>query len=210
MKKKGIIMSSVLIVLLLAGALAGPVMSLVETPDYQVIEQQGDIEIRQYDTMIIAEVETEGSRKESASAGFRLLADYIFGNNLSNKDISMTAPVQQQESQKIAMTAPVQQQSQGNTWLISFVMPSEYSITDLPTPQDSRVTIKTIPSLQYVAIKFSGRVKIKNIKKNEHKLLKYIEKENISIQGTAKYAFYNPPWTLPFMRKNEVMFQITP
>ena len=127
MKKKWTMITSIVaLFLIVRGLLAGPVMSNVEKPDYKVIQSEQNIEIRQYEPMIIAEVEVDGKREDAIRDGFRLLADYIFGNNTVEKSISMTTPVQQKENQKIAMTTPVQQQLAGKSWQISFVMPSKY------------------------------------------------------------------------------------
>ena len=113
MKKKWTMITSIIALILIVGVLAGPVLSDVEKPDYKVIQSEQNIEIRQYEPMIIAEVEVDGKREDAIGDGFRLLADYIFGNNTVQQVISMTAPVQQKENQKIAMTAPVQRQSTG-------------------------------------------------------------------------------------------------
>lgn len=209
-KKKWILIAvAVLVVVTIIGAIAaGPVMSDVEKPDYEVVKSDGDIEIRRYEPMIIAEVEVEGARKEAINDGFRLLADYIFGNNVVKQDIAMTAPVQQKESEKIAMTAPVQQQSASGSWQVSFVMPSEYTMATLPEPVNERVTLQEIPAKHFAAIRFSGANSDENIQKHEKKLMAYIEANDLTAAGTPKYAFYNPPWTLPFMRRNEVMVEV--
>ncbi len=186
----------------------GPIMSDVETPDYQVVQSQDAIEIRQYNPMIIAEVEINGKRKDAISEGFGLLADYIFGNNIAKQDIAMTAPVQQQENTKIAMTAPVQQQSMGDHWQVSFVMPSEYTIDTLPEPVNDRVTLKEVPAKTFAVITFSGTSSDENVQEHEKILLEYIDSNSYSIISTPKYAFYNPPWTLPPMRRNEVMIEV--
>lgn len=158
--------------------------------------------------MIIAEVEMRGEREEAIGEGFRMLADYIFGNNTAQQGIAMTAPVQQQNSEKIAMTAPVQQQAQNGVWTISFVMPSEYSIDTLPKPNNEIVTIKEVLPKRYAVIQFSGLNSNENIARQEKQLLQYIENNKIKTVGPAKYAFYNPPWTLPFMRRNEIMLEL--
>jgi hypothetical protein len=80
---------------------AGPIMSDVATPDYTIIRAEADIEIRKYDPLIIAEAQIRGKREDAIGTGFRLLADYIFGNNIAKQDIAMTAPVQQQERAKL-------------------------------------------------------------------------------------------------------------
>ncbi|MDG2064720.1 MAG: heme-binding protein [SAR324 cluster bacterium] len=202
------ITSIIAFILIVGGLLAGPVMSNVEKPDYKVIQTERNIEIRQYEPMIIAEVEVDGKREDAIREGFRLIADYIFGNNTVQRDIAMTAPVQQQESQKIAMTAPVQQQSTGRSWQISFVMPSKYSMETLPEPKNDRVRLKEIMTKKFVVIKFSGTNSNENVTKHENQLMNYIEANQIKIIDSPKYAFYNAPWTLPFMRRNEVMIEI--
>ncbi len=202
------ITSIIAFILIVGGLLAGPVMSNVEKPDYKVIQTERNIEIRQYEPMIIAEVEVDGKREDAIREGFRLIADYIFGNNTVKRDIAMTAPVQQQESQKIAMTAPVQQQSTGRSWQISFVMPSKYSMETLPEPKNDRVRLKEIMTKKFVVIKFSGTNSNENVTEHENQLMNYIEANQIKIIDSPKYAFYNAPWTLPFMRRNEVMIEI--
>ena len=202
------ITSIIALILIVGGLLAGPVMSNVEKPDYKVIQTERNIEIRQYEPMIVAEVEVDGKREDAIREGFRLIADYIFGNNTVQRDIAMTAPVQQQESQKIAMTAPVQQQSTGRSWQISFVMPSKYSMETLPEPKNDRVRLKEIMTKKFVVIKFSGTNSNENVTEHENQLMNYIEANQIKIIDSPKYAFYNAPWTLPFMRRNEVMIEI--
>ena len=208
MKKKWTMITSIIALILIVGVLAGPVMSDVEKPDYKVIQSEQNIEIRQYEPMIIAEVEVDGKREDAIGDGFRLLADYIFGNNTVQQVISMTAPVQQKENQKIAMTAPVQQQSTGKSWRMSFVMPSKYSMDSLPVPNNNRVRLKEILTKKFVVIEFSGTNSNENVTKHENQLMNYIEANQIKINGSPKYAFYNPPWSLPFLRRNEVMIEI--
>ena len=208
MKKRWIMIAAIIGVILIGAVAVGPIMSDVETPDYEVTKVEGDIEIRQYDPMIIAEVQMSGKREEAIGDGFRLLADYIFGNNSVKQGIAMTAPVQQQESMKIAMTAPVQQQSAGDGWQVSFVMPSEYTMDTLPKPVNDRVALKRIPAKTFAVITFSGTNSDKNVQRHEKILMEYVEANNLSVIGIPKYAFYNPPWTLPPMRRNETMIEI--
>ena len=208
MKKKWTMITSIIALILIVGVLAGPVMSDVEKPDYEVIQSVQNIEIRQYEPMIIAEVEVDGKREDAIGDGFRLLADYIFGNNTVQQVISMTAPVQQKENQKIAMTAPVQQQSTGKSWRMSFVMPSKYSMDSLPVPNNNRVRLKGILAKKFVVIEFSGTNSNENVTEHENQLMNYIEENQIKINDSPKYAFYNPPWSLPFLRRNEVMIEI--
>lgn len=208
MKRKWIITGAIFLVFLIVSTMIGPIMSDVERPKYDVISSSGNIEIREYAPMIVAEVAVNGAREEAVKTGFRLLADYIFGNNIAKQDIAMTAPVQQQESTEIAMTAPVQQQSSGDDWQISFVMPSEYTMKTLPEPVNDRVKLRKVIAKKYVVITFSGRNSDSNLAEHEKGVMAYVKANNLSVIGPAKYAFYNPPWTLPPMRRNEVMIEI--
>lgn len=209
MKKRWKMIAAIVAVLVLGGVLAGPIMSDVERPDYEVMSTAGqNIEMRRYAPMIIAQVTVEGAREEAIGDGFRLLADYIFGNNTVSQEIAMTAPVQQQASEKIAMTAPVQQQAEGNAWTVSFVMPSDYTMETLPKPNNDRVTLKQVSAKRVIAITFSGTNSNDNIAEHEQKLKEYIQANNLQTTGQPTYAFYNPPWTLPPMRRNEVMIEL--
>jgi|TARA_B110000977_G_scaffold23607_1_gene28488 DNA gyrase inhibitor GyrI len=183
-------------------------MSRVEHPKYQVHSSEDKIEIRKYNPMIVAEVTVQGERKEAISQGFRLLADYIFGNNIKNSSISMTAPVTQQQNQKIAMTAPVNQHAADDGWTINFVMPAEYSMGTLPKPNNKKVILKEIPSKNFAVIQFSGMNNNKNLALYEKKLKLYLLENEMKALSESIYAFYNPPWTLPFLRRNEVLIEV--
>ena len=183
-------------------------MSNLEEPDYQVLQSELNIEIRLYKPMIIAEVNVEGIRKDAIRDGFRLIAAYIFGNNTIQMDLTPKSQVGQKNGRKIPMTAPVQQQSTGKSWQISFVMPSKYTIDSLPEPKNDRVKLKKILSKKFIVIQFSGKISNENLAEHEKQLMNYIKAKDFKTYGSPKYAFYNPPWTLPFMRRNEVMLEI--
>lgn len=183
----------------------GTIMSKVEKPKYITIEKNGNIEIRDYEQTIIAEVSVKGERKEAIREGFKVLANYIFGNNLSKNRSSVTA---KQEGQKIAMTAPVEQIKDIDSWKISFTMPSKYSIDSLPSPNTDKIKLLKIPKEKRIVIEFSGSNTDENIEKHLQILLAYCERENITINEGPIFAFYNPPWTLPFLRRNEIMFKL--
>ena len=106
------------------------------------------------------------------------------------------------------MTAPVQQQSMGKSWRMSFVMPSKYRLDSLPVPNNNLVRLKEILTKKFVVIEFSGTNSNENVTKHENQLMNYIEGNQIKIIDSPKYAFYNAPWTLPFLRRNEVMIEI--
>jgi len=195
MKNISMIALVTLLVLLMLYLMIGAIMSDVEKPQYKTITSEKNIEVRSYSPMIIAEVELEGKQVNTRSEGFRMLADYISGNNIMKKEIPMTAPVQQQKNLY-------------NGWTISFVMPSKYTMRLLPQPINKKIILKEILNKKFVVISFSGLNSNENITENTNKLIQYIEKKQLKTIGYPKCAFYNPPWTLPFMRLNEVMFEI--
>lgn len=192
-------------------AMSGTIMSQVNEPKFKIIQSTDSIEVREYPPLIVAEVQVEGERKEAISQGFRMLADFIFGNNAPNVEIAMTAPVmQQQKGTKIAMTAPVMQQALDDRghWKIRFVMPDEYTLENLPKPNNNQVKILSIPAKRYVVIRFSGFAGKESLNQHLEELNSYIKKEKISTTDEPIYAFYNPPWTLPFLRRNEIMIEL--
>ncbi len=186
----------------------GPMVSNVEQAKYTVVESQGDIQIRDYSPMIVAEAEVSGARKEAISKGFRIIADYIFGNNAPKENVAMTAPVIQQPAEKIAMTAPVIQEGTGNRWKVRFVMPASYTMETLPKPNNDAVTLKKVEGKRFAVIRFSGTASESNLKKNTDALSTFLKEKKLSAVSGATYAFFNPPWTLPFLRRNEVMAEI--
>jgi len=198
-----------IVALLLIGAvLWGPIVSNVEHPKYTLVERSGAIEIRDYAPMIVAETEVTGERREAISKGFRRIADFIFGNNSASKKVPMTAPVTQQSSEKIAMTAPVTQQGDGNTWCVRFIMPSKYTMETLPKPNNPAVVLKEIPGKRFAAIRFSGMGGKDSLAHHTKELEEFIGAKKLTPLSPPTYAFYNPPWTLPFLRRNEVLVEI--
>jgi len=196
--------------LILGAALWGPLMSNVEQAQYTVVETKNSIEIRDYAPKIIAQADVSGERKEAISDGFRIIADYIFGNNISSQKVAMTAPVmQQQQSEKIAMTAPVMQAGGDNQWQVAFVMPDEYTMGTLPKPNNEHVKLIEVPAKRFAVIRFKGLAGEESLNVHSEKLGAYIKGHNLNAISAPIYAFYNPPWTLPFMRRNEVMIEIS-
>lgn len=206
-RKKWIIGLSVLALALIILAI-GPIMSRAEHPTHTVVSRQQNIEIRDYEPMIVAEVTVTGERKKAINEGFRILARFIFGDNMSQKKMAMTAPVTQQSSETIAMTAPVTQQANEKGWVIRFVMPSTYTLETLPRPTDDRISIQSIPKRRQAVIRFSGASSPENLDEHWEKLRAYLKENTLIPQGAPVYAFYNPPWTLPFLRRNEIMVAI--
>ena len=186
-----------------------------EEPKFDVVKKDGDIELRQYAPMVVAETFVDGSQDDASSRGFRVIAGYIFGDNKragqSAEKIAMTAPVtieRQDASQKIAMTAPVTLEQQGNRWRVHFVMPSQYKLADLPRPNNAAVTLREIPGRKVAALRFSGFAGEDKVATKTAELRDWIAARGMTAAGAAQLARYDPPWTLPFMRRNEVLIEV--
>ncbi len=196
-------------VAVIGAAAWGPIVSSnVEQAKYEVVVSQGNIQVRDYAAMIVAEAEVSGERKKAINQGFRLIADYIFGNNTPKQSVAMTAPVIQQPTEKIAMTAHVTQEGTGNSWKVSFVMPANYTIDTLPKPNNDAVKLEKVPGKRFAVIRFSGMAGEESLKEHTDELNTFIKDKKLNALSQATYAFFNPPWTLPFLRRNEVMIEI--
>ncbi len=189
-----------------------------ETLSYKVLKKQGDLEIREYGPYIKASV-AFSNKDDFEDKAFRVLADYIFGKNIKEENIGMTSPVMN-EGEDIGMTSPVITEGEdiGMTspvftgkkegWTMTFTMPARYTMETLPRPVDKRITIEEVPRKTLAAIRFSGfRTDRKNVKK-ERELRNWLKAENIEVSGSALFAGYNPPWTLPMFRRNEVLIPV--
>lgn len=209
--------------LLLTSALllSGAAMA-TEEPKYTVLKQTEDFELRRYDEQLVAQTWVTGDQDAASRVGFKILADYIFGNNSAangeSRKISMTAPVTMQpeakrgngESQEIAMTAPVSIQQTEDKWRVQFTMPSQYTLQTLPKPNNPNIEIVEVPAQTYGVIKFSGLAGAEKVAAKTKELQSWMQGRNLTIIGKPELARYNPPWTLPFMRRNEVMIAYQP
>ena len=183
-----------------------------EEPEFSIIYKKDNFEIREYAPKIIAQIKISGNFDEASSKGFRGLADFIFGNNLINNEsekISMTAPVVAEPALREApMINPVLAKEKNNQWLISFVMPKEYSLKTIPKPNNSEVKLMTLPKEKFAVIVFSGLVRESSYNEKIILLNNFIKKQKLETSGSVQIARYNPPWTLPFFRRNELMIKI--
>ncbi|NEX19599.1 heme-binding protein [Thiorhodococcus mannitoliphagus] len=184
-------------------------------PSFEVVHTYPMFELRRYEAYLVATTEVTGDFDKVGNEAFRVLADYIFGNNQSKTKMAMTAPVNQQpaEGEKIEMTAPVTQRPSGpheDRYLLSFVMPSGYRLDTLPTPNNPRVTLHEEPARLMAVRRYSGRWTYSNYEDNRRILLMAVEEAKLKAIGDPVYARYNPPFTPWFLRRNEVMVEIAP
>jgi len=185
----------------------GNVMA-IEEPKFEVLLTDGAFEIRKYAPYIVAETMVEGDMDQASSKGFRLIADYIFGNNQAVSSAS---------SEKIAMTAPVTIEPQmdagsmetSKQWLVKFIMPSQYTLATIPKPKNSAVNLREVPSKRYAVLKYSGFNFQSKVQSKTQEAIEWVAKRNLQVIGQPQLSRYDPPWTLPMLRRNEVMIEIS-
>ena len=168
----------------------------VEIARYDVVEADGAIEIRDYPALVVAEVERTGSRDQAVRAGFGPLARYIFAR--------------EREGEKIAMTAPVTQKAASESWTVQFIMPSGYDLSRLPRPAGTDVRLREMPPVRRAAIRFSGWWSDELFTEKDAALRQWLERKGLQISGTPTFAYYNDPFTPGFLRRNEILYDLTP
>lgn len=175
---------------------------------YSVVAEKDGYEIRQYEPYILAETPMQD---ESGNSGFRELFAYISGANTANSKLAMTTPVLQsggQEGKKIAMTAPVLQTESAGGAVMAFVMPPGLKLEELPRPTSAKVTLRAVPGLKAAALRFSGWGSKGKVSRKTRQLEAALERDGLRAAGPPETAFYNPPFTAPFMRRNEVLIPL--
>ena len=180
---------------------------------YKTIQTYDDFELRQYEPIIVAEVTVKGEFGDVGSSSFRILFDYISGNNAPQEALAMTSPVSQQpvNGQKIDMTTPVLQSPMGESvgkYKFSFVMPSGYTLETIPIPVDNRIVIRELPAKTIAVRTYSGSWSESNYRKNEARLMQSLIAQGFKPIDEPVYARYNSPFSLWFMRRNESMVEV--
>jgi hypothetical protein len=201
-------LSMILSLLILFTAVQGIAVAY-EEPHYQVLEKLDGFELRQYDSRIVAETMVKGRFDEAGNEGFRRIFKYISGSNLSRQSISMTAPVNiEAASEKIEMTAPVSMGEDGDGWTISFFMPSQYTLETLPDPLDPLVLLSEKPGRLIAALIYSGTWSRSRYEKKKALLFEWVQKNGLRPAGNPVLARYNSPFSLWFLRRNEVLLPV--
>jgi len=168
-------------------------VSNTETPKYETIKKFEKFEIRKYPKMILASAKIgSGSYSNNSSKGFRIVSNYIFGGNDENKQINMTSPVMA---------------SMDDTMSMSFIMPSEYDLKELPIPNNENVEIKIQPERIMATISFGGYANDYDIKYYTKILKEQLIEEGLDQNGNVYFQGYDPPFKL-FNRTNEVAIEL--
>ncbi len=183
-----------------------------EEPHYLSTRLTDVVELRTYGPRLAAETTVAAEEGRARNVGFRRLANYIFGANHRDQNISMTAPVAQQSDRRgddIAMTAPVaQSRTPDDRWTIRFFMPSKWTLDTLPTPDDDDVTLVSVPGETVAVLRFSGDRGPAAVASRTAELLDALHSAGVEPIGKPTAWFYDPPWTLPFRRRNEIAIPV--
>jgi hypothetical protein len=191
--------------LLLVGGVSA--MAL-EKPQYAVVQKTSDFELRRYQPYIVAATSVRAEFEDAGNEGFRRLFRYIAGHNQARGKITMTAPVGQTRGEKIAMTAPVNQRSRDGDWLVTFMMPSRYSMETLPQPLDPRVSLQQVPGRLMAVRRYSGRWTQARYQRQQHRLETALTAAGLTVVGDPELARYDPPFMPWPFRRNEVLLPV--
>lgn len=199
--------------------LVGSVSMAIEEPAFEVVKKFDDFELRKYSAFLIAETTITGTFDDAGNQAFDILAGYIQGENVKSEEIEMTAPVNQQpasgddEGEQIEMTAPVIQvptkgSTESDSFVLSFVMPAEYTMESLPKPKDARVHLREVPARLVAVRLYGGNWSRERYEANEKKLLEAVKSAGYETIGVPNFARYNPPFMPSLLRRNEVMIEV--
>jgi effector-binding domain-containing protein len=181
----------------------------IEEAKYEVVKKDNKFEIRDYAPHILAETVVEGDVEDAGNKAFKRLFRYISGENRSRDKVAMTAPVSQQpRGEKIKMTAPVGQQRVKESWAVSFMMPASYTMETLPEPEDPKVSLRQVPARRMAAVRYSGFWSEKSYLRYKLELESWIHEKGLTIIGDPVWARYNSPFTLWFLRRNEILIPV--
>ncbi|MFT7409566.1 MAG: effector-binding domain-containing protein [Oleispira sp.] len=187
---------------------AGNVMA-TEEAEYLLVLKEQNFELRSYEPHILAETKVDGDFEEAGSQAFGRLFKYISGDNKARQEVQMTSPVSQEAaSEEISMTSPVGQQRERDQWLVSFMMPSSYTMDTIPEPTDLAVTLRQVPARHIAAVRYSGLWSEENYLSNKDALETWIEQQGLQVMGEPIWARYNPPFMPWFLRRNEILIPI--
>jgi hypothetical protein len=201
------------VALLIGGAaITNPGTSMAyEEPRFTVIDSTDDYEIRTYEPHLVAEVAVEGEYEAAGNAAFRILAGYIFGNNADSLKMEMTVPVSIMpvpDRAQLSVVAVDDSEVGKRRFTYRFVIERRYTAATLPPPKDQRITIREIEARSVGVRQYSGRATEVNHRQNLAILRAALDRDGRGVRGEPEFAVYNGPFTLPFLRRNEVLLEL--
>lgn len=206
-------LASVAASVLLAGCSLAGIRSGYEEPPYSIVERiDGEVEIRRYAGRLAAETTVPTREGEAGrSEAFKSLFDYISGDNRGASEIAMTVPVEVGATgEEIAMTVPVETgAATGGRDVMRFFLPTSYTKATAPHPTDPSVRIVDLPAATVAVLRFSGSWDDARLKTRKAELLRALADSSWRSAGSPTNLFYDPPWTIPFLRRNEVAVAVT-
>ncbi len=184
-----------------------------EEAKYSLIERDGRFELRENGPRIVAETRVDAGFDEAGNIAFRRLFAYISGANLAGREIAMTAPVVARESAagvstEIEMTAPVIGEADERGWRFAFVLPSTFTADNAPKPTDDTVRLAAEPPRTVAAVRYSGRWREHSYRRELAGLEDWMRARGLAPASAPRVLAYDPPWTLPFLRRNEITIEI--
>jgi hypothetical protein len=181
----------------------------IKEPRYEVERKADGYEVRYYESYLVAAAYVPPATRQPLRAGFRMLSDYIGGANKGSLKIAMTAPVLQEDAgAEIPMTKPVLRLNAPTGSVVAFVLPADYTLQTAPVPENPDIRIREVAARRVAVMRFSGYASDETIDKKSKKLFSWLAREGLEPEGALRAAYYNPPWTPPFMRRNEVMVDL--
>lgn len=182
----------------------------VEEAGYTVIQQQEPFELRRYDSLVIAQTTVAADFDDASGIAFRRLFDYISGANRQQQKISMTAPVIAADTagETIDMTAPVVAEASAQGWRFAFVLPRDIDLASAPQPTNPDISLVAVPVRTVAVARYSGSWNEASYRDNLRRLQQWMADEGLRPGSTPRVAGYDPPWTLPFLRRNEVLVDV--
>jgi hypothetical protein len=202
--------ASRLIAALWLAILALPAVAL-EEPDYEVVRQFDNVEVRRYAPYVVAQVQVAASAERAGNEAFPILAGYIFGKNAGSRKFAMTAPVTQAAAPvRLDMTVPITQAPSPGGYVVQFVLPRGTALASAPEPLDPRVQLREVPAAWYGVIRYSGFWSQANYDENLAKLQASLRTARLTWTGEPTLARYNPPITPWFLRRNEIWLALDP
>ena len=200
--------------IVLSSVLGANLSMAVEEPKFETVLKDEAFEIRRYPSLVVATTQVPGDMDAASNRGFRTIADYIFGNNVAtpagaSAKIAMTAPV--------TLTPMTPAPPAGNTvpsdmtaeqWQVAFVMPGQYRLGTLPRPKNEAVTLRELPARNTAVLSYSWLNSEAKVQQKTDELRAWMKSRQLEPVGAPRLARYDPPWTLPMWRRNEIQIDI--